>query len=348
MQYIFPFVISFIIALLLTPLVRKFLVKKNLAMSSPRERDIHTKPIPRLGGVAIFLSFMLVISGYMIFNPDILVFIKEKIYGLDRNLLGLIIGSLILIIVGIVDDIRGVGAWQKLFWQIISGLIIVYFGINIWWLANPLGGSIEIGWWTYILVPLWIVLIINVMNWLDGIDGLACGISGITLVFLLILSATPLVNQPATALLCAILAGAVFGFLPYNFNPAKIFLGDSGSMFLGFMIAVAAIISGGKIATVALILGIPILDALWVIARRLITGKSPLKADKFHLHHRFLEAGFNQKQTVLILFIICASFGIIALQSGTYAKLIAGLWLIGIMVIITLGLFYLKKKKMQK
>lgn len=345
-SYILPFILSFLFALGLTPLVRFLALKYNWAILQPRPRDIHQKPIPRLGGIALFLSFILVLAGYLIFSPEKLFFVQEKILGIDKNLLGVILGALTLVIVGIVDDFREIKPWSKLFWQIIAASLVVIFGVKIWWFANPLGGlNIIIGNWTYLFVPLWIILIINVVNWLDGVDGLATGVSFITLIVLLILSATILVNQPATALLCAIMAGAVLGFLPFNFPSAKIFLGDSGSMFLGFMIAVAAIISGGKIATTALILGIPILDALWVILRRLITRKSPMKADKFHLHHRFLEAGFSQRQTILVLYFLSALFGILALQSTTQGKITASLWLLIIMVIMGIGLVVLVRRK---
>lgn len=348
-SYILPFILSFILALGLTSLVKFLAIKNKWAIGKPRERDIHHKPTPRLGGIAIFITFWLIVIGYWLFNHDKFHFVDEKILEIDKNLLGVFLGSLILFIVGAIDDIKGVKPWTKLFFQIFAGVIIVYFGINIWWFANPLGGAnIELGAWTYIFVPIWIVLIVNVVNWLDGIDGLADGISAITLIILGILSASPLVNQPATALICFILAGAAAGFLPFNFNPAKIFLGDSGSMFLGFMIAIAAIVSGGKIATVALILGIPILDAIWVIARRIFTGRPIMQADKFHLHHRFLEAGFSQRQVVVILYILSASFGIIALTSETKAKLTLSLWLLAIMIIIGIGLVILGKRSKNK
>jgi UDP-GlcNAc:undecaprenyl-phosphate GlcNAc-1-phosphate transferase len=347
MIYILPFIISFVLAFLITPIVKFFLIKRNLAISEIRKRDIHKKPIPRLGGVAVFLSFILVILGYLIVKPDSLIFLtasQEKFLGIDRNLFGLILGAVVLVIVGAVDDIRGMNPWVKLFWQIVSSVIITYFGIHITHFANPFGGlEVELGSWTYLFATIWIVLIVNVMNWLDGVDGLVGGISPIALIILAILSVR--MDQPATALITIILAGSVLGFLPYNFNPAKIFLGDSGSMFLGFMIAIAAIISGGKIATVGLVLGIPILDAVWVVMRRIFSGKSVVQADKYHLHHRFLEAGFTQKQTVFIFYLISALFGIVALQNGTHGKVVASLWLLIIMVIIGIGLIILRKRK---
>jgi len=345
LTYLIPMVIAFFSTLIITPVLIKYLVKNKISLQQPRDRDVHTKPIPRLGGVVIFIIFWLAVISYQLFYPEKLHFVNEKILGIDKNLLGVFLGSLILVITGIVDDLKNLNPWVKLFWQAIAAVTVVAFGIKILWLANPVGGTnIIINNWTYFLVPIWIILLVNITNWLDGVDGLASGISFITLIVLMFLALTPFVNQPATALLCAILAGAILGFLPFNFNPAKIFLGDSGSMFLGFMIAIAAIISGGKIATTALVLGVPILDAAWVILRRIFSGKSPMKADKFHLHHRFLQAGFSQKQTVIIFYLISALFGIIALQSGIEGKFTAGLWLLAIMVIMGIALIVMRKK----
>lgn len=344
LPYILPFSIALVLSLILTPTVRFLAQKYNWAIPKPRPRDVHGRPIPRLGGVVLFVSFWLIVISYWLLAPEKLHFVDEKILGLDKNLLGVFLGSLVLLFIGVLDDLRGVKPWAKLFWQIVAAALVVIFGIKIWWFSNPLGGpNIILGNWTYLFVPLWIILMINVINWLDGLDGLADGISFIALVILGFLSLAPNVNQPATAFLCAILAGSALGFLFFNFNPAKIFLGDSGSMFLGFMIAIAAIISGAKLATAALVLGIPILDALWVIGRRIFTGKSPMMADKLHLHHRFLEAGLSQRQTVLILYALAAGFGIVALQQGTHGKFIAGLWLLGIMVIMGIGLVFHKK-----
>ena len=186
---------------------------------------------------------------------------------------------------------------------------------------------------------------INVMNWFDGLDGLTGGLSTIAAVAMVFLALEPMVNQPATALLAAIVAGATLGFLPHNWNPARIFLGDTGSMFLGFMVGVFAIISGAKLATAALILGIPILDALWVIFRRLLAGQSPMKADKRHLHHRFLAAGFSPRATVLILYTIAALFGMIALTTGTHGKVSALLWLLLLAGGMGVGLVILEKRR---
>lgn len=346
MNYLIVFIVSLVVSLLATKLVKDYAIKNKIAIAKPRERDVHKKPIPRIGGVAVFISFWLIVIGIIIINPSSLIFINDKIAGIDKNLFGLFLASLIWFLVGYIDDTKGLKPWIKLFAQVVCGVLIVSFGIKIWWLSNPLGGlDITLGGWTYLLVPIWIVLLMNVINWFDGVDGLAPSISIITLVVLFLLAIDPGVNQPATALLCVILAGVLTGFIPYNWNPAKIFLGDTGSGFLGLMLGTFAIISGAKLATAFLVLGIPIIDALIVIFTRLKHKKSIFSADKSHLHHRFLEAGFGVKQTVIFLSIISIFFGAIALKSQTQEKFQAILWLVAIMGIIILSLTLIKKYK---
>ncbi|GFP33632.1 UDP-GlcNAc:undecaprenyl-phosphate/decaprenyl-phosphate GlcNAc-1-phosphate transferase, partial [Candidatus Hakubella thermalkaliphila] len=208
------------------------------------------------------------------------------------------------------DDLRGLTALQKLFWQIVAAVIVVASGIGIDFITNPLGGVIQldtlrillvtvngnpygISVWGDLLTIFWIVAMINTLNFLDGLDGLAPGVTGIGALVVFGISLASGGPELATALLAIILAGAALGFLPYNFYPARIFLGDSGSMFLGFMIGVVSIIGSAKIATALLVLGFPILDLGWVVIRRLIQRKSPFVADRGHLHHRLLDAGLK-------------------------------------------------------
>ncbi|MCX6807004.1 MAG: MraY family glycosyltransferase [Candidatus Berkelbacteria bacterium] len=343
-QYILPFALTLGLSAIFTPIVRYFALKWKL-FDYPAPRKVHDKPIPRLGGVAIFLSFILVVVGYVVFAPEKLQFVGEKILGVDKNLLGVLIGAGILISVGIIDDIREMRPIPKLFFQFIAAGIVALFGIKMWWLSNPFGPQIVLGNFSPVFVILWIVLIINVVNWLDGLDGLSTGVSAIACIILFFLSIQPTVNQPGTALLCLIVAASALGFLPFNFNPAKIFLGDSGAMFLGFMVAIFAIISGGKVATALLVLGIPIFDAIWVILRRIWGKKAPWIADKKHLHHRFLKAGFNQKQAVLFLYAITLLFGIISLFSGTLSKFWTLLGLIVLMIALATILIVLEKRR---
>jgi UDP-GlcNAc:undecaprenyl-phosphate GlcNAc-1-phosphate transferase len=189
----------------------------------------------------------------------------------------------------------------------------------------------------------WLVAIINVVNWLDGLDGLAAGVSAIAAIFIFIISILSGIAQPLTALVAIILAGSILGFLPYNFNPASIFMGDSGSQFLGYMLGILAIICGGKLATAGLVLGFPILDGFWVVSRRLLEGNSPFKADKKHLHHRLLSIGLSQRQVVLILYFLSIIFGLIAVLAGSYDKFWAGMILIFLMIVA--GFYLVSKEK---
>ena len=346
--YFIFFAISFVLSLAITPFIIRLAHYIN-AIDKPGPRKIHTQPIARLGGVVVILAFLLTLISIMIADPAKLEFTAEKIWRIDKNLFGVSSGILVLLIVGIWDDIKGIKAGYKLIFHFLAALIVVYFGVNIWWIRNPFSNlDVLLGNWTYLVVPVWIVLLINVTNWLDGADGLATGVGFIASVVLFFLSVSPTVNQSSTGLLAIVLSGALLGFLVHNFNPAKIFLGDSGSMFIGFMLAIFAIISGGKLATAALVMGLPILDALWVIARRIISGESPWKADRLHLHHRFLDAGFTQRQTVFSLYGISAIFGIIALSAKTQQKMFLAFWLIVVMFAIALILVKLKKNKNEK
>lgn len=335
MIYIFGGLAGLLLTLLLTPVIRRIAIQAKI-VDQPGGRRINTQPVPRMGGVAIVVGFWLVLVVTGLIWPDFLHFTDARFLGIDRNLFGVLLGALILLAGGIIDDIRGLSPAAKLLVQILAAACVPLFGIHIQWLAHPLGGpDIQLPlWFDNLLIVGWIVGVINVINWLDGLDGLATGISTIASLILFFLSMAAFVNQPATAFLAIVLFGCGLGFLRYNFNPAKIFLGDSGSMFLGYMLAIFAVISGGKVATAGLVLGIPILDAAWVILRRLLAGQSPWKADRKHLHHRLLDIGLSQRQTVLVYWSLSAVFGSIALVSRTYGKTLTGLGIVVLMIIL--------------
>ncbi len=346
MFYLWLSLIALALTGLLTPLIRQLALQYKI-VDQPGGRRVNTTPIPRMGGVALILGFWLTLAGLTALSPDQLNFSGQFILGIDRNLFGVLLGSLILAITGIVDDIYNLSPLVKLIAQLAAAACIPLFGIHIQWLAHPLGGQdIQLPLWldTLIIVG-WIVSLINVVNWLDGLDGLATGVGAIASLILFFLSLAPFVDQPATAVLAIVLFGSCLGFLPANFNPAKVFLGDSGSMFLAYILAVLAVISGGKLATAGLVLGIPILDAAWVIIRRVLSGRSPFKGDRLHLHHRLFDAGLSQKQTVILYWIISGLFGSIALASRTYGKTLAGLGVL--VVVLLLAGLSVKKTKIQ-
>lgn len=357
-NYILPFLSALLLAYLLTPIVKDLAIKFEI-VDMPKQRKVHKKPIPRLGGVGIYLAFLLVSLVFLYFNQNYFTF--GPISDLDPRgpFAGMLIGGFVLVLGGALDDIFDLSPMRKFLFQALAAIIAIAFGVGIDFIRSPFGGFIrldeliyqfnflsyqlEFVFWADLLAFAWLVGIINVVNWLDGLDGLAAGVSAIAAIFIFIISILAGVEQPLTALVAIILAGSILGFLPYNFNPASIFMGDSGSQFLGYMLGILAIICGGKLATAGLVLGFPILDGLWVVVRRISQGYSPFKADKKHLHHRLLAIGLSQKKVVLLLYFLSIIFGLIAVLAGSYDKFWAGLVLIFLMMVA--GFFLVVKER---
>lgn len=299
-KFILPMMIAAMVSLVSTPLVKK-LAHRVGAIDIPKDdRRVHKTPIPRLGGLAIYLGFVL----------SVLIFFQ-----INQEILGMIIGSTIIVLMGIVDDIKPLSAKLKLAIQIIAAYILVRFGIQIDFVTNFLNPDkvVYLGIFTVPLTIFWIVGITNTVNLIDGLDGLAAGISAIAAITL---SYVAFVNNfHEAAILTLIIAGSCIGFLPYNFNPAKIFMGDTGSLFLGFILSAIAIngtIKGATALTMAvpiLALGLPIFDTTFAILRRARNGRPIMEADKEHLHHRLLSIGLGQKRAVLVLYFISSLLG---------------------------------------
>lgn len=319
---------TLISSLILVPIVKK--VAHHIgAIDYPNERKVHKKPIPRLGGLAIFLSFLI---GYMCFGQ------------VTTQMISILIGSFVIIVLGICDDIKPVPARYKFIVQTIAACIVVFYGHIYIDMVSIFGLEIVFGAWGYPLAVLLIVSIINAINLIDGLDGLAAGTSSI---FFLTISVIAFYLDRLNGLdviLCVIMLGSTLGFLAYNFNPASIFMGDTGSMFLGFMISVTALL-GYKGATVTsliipiLILFLPILDTILAIFRRLLKGENIGAPDKEHLHHQLLKLNKSTKKTVLIMYafnLLCALISILyALGDNKLAIL-----LYSILLIITLILIF--------
>lgn len=328
-----------IAAFVLSVILNRWLIilarRKNWFMPSIRPRDEHTQPVPRTGGIALVLAFLVVIVAIIIFNPATLRFSAATTLGIDRNLLGFLIAVIILGVFNVTDDYRGLSWPIKLFYQIAAAVVITLFGVAIQTLSNPFGDKIIITHWSWLLVTIWLVVIGNVVNWLDSIDGVAGGVSAITLLILFLLSASQFVDQPANAVLAVVGFGATIGFLLFNLR-GKVFLGDTGSIFLGFLIGVLAIISGGKVATAFLVLAIPFLDAVVVFFTRILSGQSPFLADRRHLIHRLIDRGYSKRTIILIFYAISLIFGLIALNTQTLGKLWAIAAAIAIMALFVL------------
>ncbi len=301
--YIIAFFFAFVIAFSVTPLARRLALKVGALDVPKSERKIHKNPMPYFGGIAIYIAIM---ACMFVFLPH------------DKTNISIMIGATVLVLAGIVDDMYEMPAKIKLAFQIIAAIIAVYGGIRIYFITNPFHSAGYSVLYT-LSVPItiiWIVGITNTINLIDGLDGLAAGVSGIAAISLLLTAITK--GYDFIIIQCAIVAGAALGFLPHNFNPAKIFMGDTGSMLLGYMLSIVAIQGAVKsVAAITLIvpifaIGLPILDTFFAILRRMINKKSIMEADKEHLHHQLMKKGLNQKQTVLVLYGISIFLGLTA------------------------------------
>jgi len=339
-DYLILLSIPCLVALIITPLLRQTAIKSN-ALDYPGELKIHKNALPRLGGIAIAISFFFSIGiGYS--------FLDIKQSSETEPLIGLCIGAAIIALIGIWDDIRGLNAVKKLIGQIAAVLATIPFGFIIRDLNVPFVGIVDVGnILGTILAIFWVSGIINTINLIDGIDGLAGIIIVSILATLFVIS--NLIGQTQMALVCVVLAGAVIGFLRYNFHPATIFMGDCGSMFLGFITAVIAIkilfqspniVASSTIPV--LIFGLPIMNTVWAILRRLRRGRSPFAPDLGHIHNRLLNLGLSQRVVVLILFSanflsIASGLAIVFSKSENLAlALCVTMLIIGLATVITI------------
>ncbi len=352
MLFLFLFFISAVLSFLLTRFIKNFSLRYGiLDLPQNNGRKIHKNPTPLLGGLALIISVILIICLYIIFiKPDFGI-VPLKFF------MGIILASGILAVGGFLDDRYTLPPKWLWIFPALASLVIVLsgIGVGIKYISNPFGEAIFIGhtfsWlsmqWSFsaLLVWLWLMGMIFTTKFLDGLDGLCSGIGLIGSLTFFCLSLTEKINQPITAGLAIILAGALLGYLFFAFHPAVIFLGESGSTFIGLMLGVLAVILGAKIATALLVMGIPILDVAWAIIRRLYYKQSPFKGDKSHLHHRLLDIGFSQKQAVLSLWAISAIFGATALFLQSKGKLIALIILFVTMLIIALSTVIVYKRR---
>jgi UDP-GlcNAc:undecaprenyl-phosphate GlcNAc-1-phosphate transferase len=314
MRELFIFMmISTVLSFMITPFIRKIAITTKVISIPKDERNIHKKPIPLLGGLGIYISFMLLV----ILKPG----------PLSSSEKGILIGATFIIIGGLIDDAMEIKPWQKLLFQFAASLSLIYYGVTIKILTNPFfTGSpyFNIGLLYIPFTLIWIIGVTNAFNLIDGLDGLAAGIALISCVTIFIIAIMN--NRNDAAVFTAILSGAILGFLPYNFNPASIFLGDTGSQLLGFLLAAISIEGAIKsaaafaIAVPILALGLPIYDTIFAMVRRKINGKPMMQADRGHLHHRLLDMGLTQRQAVIIMYLISAVLGgiaIIAMQCSS-------------------------------
>lgn len=318
--------LSALISFAATPAVKRMAYKVG-AVDVPKDsRRMHDHPIPRLGGLAIALAFIL----------TTLVTVE-----LDQQMQGILLGSIIILVLGVLDDSLTLPAMPKFIVQIIAAIVVVAHGCTIRFITNPfssqVGDCIDLGILSVPVTIIWIVMLTNAVNFIDGLDGLAVGVSGISAATILVIAL--LVAEESIAIIMAALLGSCLGFIPYNRNPAKIFMGDTGSTFLGFILAAMSIQGMFKLYAIIsfvvpfLILGIPIFDICFAVLRRLAKHQNPMTADRGHIHHRLIDMGFSQKQTVAITYILTGILGLAAVlltSSGEVKTLI----LIGAVIVV--------------
>lgn len=323
-MYILALIIALLASFLLTPYIKQLAVKIG-AVDKPDKRKVHTQVMPRLGGLAIYLATMLAIVCSM---------------PITRDLLGILLGGTWIVIVGVFDDKYSLPARVKLAGQVIAAVILVAFDVKIEWLNNPFGGYFYLEYLSIPFTVFWVISFINVVNLIDGLDGLAAGVSGIASITVILVA----VHQGyfPVATLTAALAGGIIGFIHYNFNPATIFMGDTGSMFIGYMLAAISIFGAVKsAATIALLvpaiaLGLPIMDTAFAILRRYSNGRPIFQPDKGHLHHRLLAMGLSQRQAVLLMYgisiVLCLAAFVLAEANVYVAAVVIVLILVGVAV----------------
>jgi len=345
-EYFICFALAFIISFVATPIAKKVAFYIGAVDVPKDDRRMHRKPIARLGGLAIF-------SGFIISLMFGLVCTIIGVIGIIPNaqLLGMLIGVFIIVGIGIVDDIKQLGPKIKFLFQILAAIAVVWIsGNKISVITNPFsesGVAMISDFIAYPLTILWIVGVTNAVNFIDGLDGLAAGVSSISYLSLMFIAI--LQGEEQTAMIIAILAGSTLGFLPYNFNPAKIFMGDTGSTFLGFTLGVISV--QGMMKTYAaisivipiLVLGLPLFDTSFAILRRIVQRKSIMAPDRGHLHHRLIDMGFSQRQSVVTMYAVSGALGLVAIVLADKGALSAVILIISISVFVIAGSRYMSQ-----
>lgn len=333
------FILSMFCGAVLTPIVRKFALRFGLLDHALSSRKIHGAPIPRVGGIAIVIAFYAPLVGLTLFQTGI----GDLFLGQREHVLGLFAGGLAIALLGLYDDMRGTKARLKFLVQFGVAGLLYYWGFRVEFVANPFGSPIALGWISLPFTLLWIVGVINAMNLIDGLDGLAGGVALVAVIITFVISVQR--GEPLMMLFTSALAGSILGFLFYNFNPASIFMGDTGSMFLGFVLATTAIQTNQKASTAVAVLipgvalGLPLLDTLLALTRRAVRGRPLFQADREHIHHRLIALGLSHRQAVLVLYALCVLLGAAALTL-TYTNSAQSALLLTVMALV--AFFFLR------
>ena len=342
--YFSAFVSSFILTICLVPIVRWLALKCKIIDKPAADRKIHSQPTPLLGGLAIFCSSFFVLAIFRFFH--LANFSRVP----DHFLWGIFWAACLIMLGGFWDDKYNLRPWQQIIWPLMAVLVVLFSGIKITFITNPVYTPTNA---IIYLSPLlgaglaffWLLGMMYTTKFLDGLYGLLSGVAAIAALMIFLLSLDWDVANSATGAWALIIAGSALGFLLFNWYPAKIFLGEGGSIFLGFILGVLSIISGSKIATTLLVMGIPALDVFWVIVHRWLRGESPFShADRKHLHFRLLTLGFSSRGAVLFLYLVSLIFGWLAIFSQGFGKLF-GLGLVILLMSFLSLLIYFKNKQ---
>jgi UDP-GlcNAc:undecaprenyl-phosphate GlcNAc-1-phosphate transferase len=338
------FAVAALLSLLITPLVVR-LAHRTGAVDQPNARRVNESPTPRGGGIAVAAAFLIVGGALIVVNEQLDLLPDPRTVDAPE-FLALIAGGLLATILGGLDDAFQLRARWQMLGQVALAVVVVLAGVTITYLNNPFGQPaiillsepFAVG-----FTMLWVAGMINSINFIDGLDGLSSGIALIaagTLGLISFTTAAGPVGQPIVGLLCFVLAGALLGFLRWNFHPASIFIGTSGVVFVGYTLAVLSILGTAKVAVALLVLGVPVIDTFWIIVRRLATGHSPFTPDRGHIHHRLLDLGLSHSQTVLVIYCICIVLAMASFALSGTGQLYAFL---GLGVAFGLGLFLLTR-----
>lgn len=317
------FLVAALVSLVATPWVRRY-VRDHHILDHPDPRRVHAQPLPRGGGVAVVVAF-LVVGGSLALIRDELPGVPMVRAIPEPNLLGLFLGAILATVFGALDDRYDLRARWQFAGQLLLAGVAVLAGITVPYIGNPFGaGNIQfiapVG---IAFTVIWIVGMINSLNFIDGLDGLSSGIALIAALTLGVLCLTSQVNQPLVAVFCFVLAGGLLGFLRWNFHPAVIFQGTAGVMFLGYTLAVLAILGSAKVVVALMVLAVPIVDTFWVIVRRVSAGRSPFSPDRSHIHHLLLDLGLSHRLTVLLIYAVCATLGLMSLFVSSATGVVA-------------------------
>ncbi len=337
------FAVAALLSLVATPIVVRVATRLG-AVDQPNHRRVNAKPVPRGGGVAVALAFLLVATVVVILNEH-MDLVPDPQRPETSTFLAVMLGGAVAMLLGLLDDALQLRARWQLLTQLAVAAIPLLAGVTPAFLNNPVGpGTIPLGGlFGAGFTVVWILGMINSINFIDGLDGLSSGIALIAALTLGIISFTTAIGvtgQPMVGLLCFILAGALLGFLRWNFHPARIFIGTTGVMFVGYMLAILSILGAAKVAVAVLVLGVPILDTFWIIVRRLATGHSPFTPDRGHIHHRLLDLGLSHAQTVMVIYAICIVLAVLSIVLSANQQVYAFL---GLAVAFGLGVFLLTR-----